>query len=99
MRRARVVMLPRYKRGAAAHEEEAARLERQLHQLKSGAASARARGGGSPGTLPEIGQASNAGGFQLKLDGGRPSTTPANAARGRSPRRMIPETLGGADNR
>ena len=99
VRRARVVMLPRYKRGAAAHEEEAARLERQLHQLKSGAASARARGGGSPGTLPEIGQASNAGGFQLKLDGGRPSTTPANAARGRSPRRMIPETLGGVDNR
>jgi len=91
VRRARVVMLPRYKRFTATHEEEAARLERQLQQLKSGgAASARARGGGAPGALPEIGQ----GVFQLKLDGGRPSTTPA-----RRRREMMPDNLGGVDNR
>jgi len=91
VRRARVVMLPRYKRFTATHEEEAARLERQLQQLKSGgAASARTRGGGAPGALPEIGQ----GVFQLKLDGGRPSTTPA-----RRRREMMPDNLGGVDNR
>jgi len=85
VRHARAVMLPRYKRFTAAHEEEAARLGKQLQQLMASGGKKSARAG----ALPEIG----AGGFQLKLDGGRPRSTPT-----RHTRRQMTDTLGGFDN-
>ena len=88
--RARAVLLPSFRQSAAAQEQEVARLERQLLQLRRGS-SARPRGVGGVAmgvALPDIDQTSHttsgleSGGFQLTIDADRPSTTPADSARG-----------------